>query len=622
MAVQVNKVMTFGDTVDLITKVHKASANPVAVAPHYDGTKGEYDNLGEWFSLRRDGKVYGVDIPEYTYSNDPKGIKTRDNVGLVCQPATNTTAGRDDYSKLNAFEYFTVNGTVDDGGKFHCTAMKGDGRFRADGSNGDVWVMACPGYYSITRSNGYKRLLYSDTKYEGMRPLPGQKYADGTERPLLVFSPYLAWCDSNNVPHSYSGKVHTFQFGSHDTGISYSKKKGAGYTGRTVADNFYIQLMLMLKYATQDLQSLGGCTDYANQYKVLEAETGVNRVLLPKAAADYFLVGSTLNCGPNSDRGATAGQSTFAYRTVTKIETMSDRCAVYVDGAPFTTAVDDYVSAMPWKTGTCDNLLGTDGYPIAGKPKQRQPYRIQGIEVLCGAYEPLCDVIVNQVKTSADEGHCELYKCFDSRKYSSALDANHVKLDLELPARDSKTNDQWMYNEDWQESAKCPGFLVPTGSKGTSTTGTCDAIYSNPISSPACESCGASAFSGMGLCAVPSTAFRTTGSATAGGTMAVGYLAWGSPWPSHGAGVKRKRGGSAPSSPLPGPLGVLGGSRSVLGLLQCFGNLRNGSMYGAFYGNSNNRLGNYRWNYGGRKSGQTRNTLVESTRFERACPVN
>lgn len=45
-------------------------------------------------------------------------------------------------------------------------------------------------------------------------------------------------------------------------------------------------------------------------------------------------------------------------------------------------------------------------------------------------------------------------------------------------------------------------------------------------------------------------------------------------------------------------------------------------MYGAFYGNSNNRLGSYWWPYGGRKSGQARNTLVESTRFERACPVN
>lgn len=45
-------------------------------------------------------------------------------------------------------------------------------------------------------------------------------------------------------------------------------------------------------------------------------------------------------------------------------------------------------------------------------------------------------------------------------------------------------------------------------------------------------------------------------------------------------------------------------------------------MCGAFYGYSNYRLGYYRWNCGGRKSGQTRNTLVESTRFERACPVN
>lgn len=45
-------------------------------------------------------------------------------------------------------------------------------------------------------------------------------------------------------------------------------------------------------------------------------------------------------------------------------------------------------------------------------------------------------------------------------------------------------------------------------------------------------------------------------------------------------------------------------------------------MYGAFCGTSVNWLGYYGWNYGGRKSGQTRNTLVESTRFERACPVN
>lgn len=45
-------------------------------------------------------------------------------------------------------------------------------------------------------------------------------------------------------------------------------------------------------------------------------------------------------------------------------------------------------------------------------------------------------------------------------------------------------------------------------------------------------------------------------------------------------------------------------------------------MCGAFCGLSYYWLGSYGWHYGGRKSGQTRNTLVESTRFERACPVN
>ncbi|MFR3876787.1 MAG: hypothetical protein ACLTYW_00030 [Collinsella sp.] len=74
MAVQVNKVMTFGDTVDLITKVHKASANPWPSRRH-DGTKGEYDNLGEWFSLRRDGKVYGVDIPSTPTRTTPRASR-------------------------------------------------------------------------------------------------------------------------------------------------------------------------------------------------------------------------------------------------------------------------------------------------------------------------------------------------------------------------------------------------------------------------------------------------------------------------------------------------------------------------------------------------------------------
>ncbi len=486
MTVNKNKVMTLEDTTNLLARVARSMAHPFAVTPHYDGETGEYDNLEEWWSLNRDGKVYGIKIPTADYSNDPAGIKIRDNIGLVCEPSTLTVAGRDDYAKLNAFKVLWCNGTVDAEGVFHCTAIEGDTMFKRDGSNGDVWIMTCAGYYSITIENGYKVILYSDSPQTGFSPMPGTKYPDGTLRPFLVFSPYAAWLDSDNVPHAYSGKHRSYQFGSHNNGVSYAKNKGDGYAGLTIAELFYLELMVMVKYGTQNSQSLGGCSNYSTAYKLAAGETAASRVIVSKATADYFVVGSTLNCGTSSDRGQAASYGVFQNRIITKIEqiTGGENWAIYVDGDAFDTTTDDYIMAMPWVAGSCDNILGVDGYPVSGKPKDKQPYRIQGIEFMVGAYEVLTDIIVNQVKDSTEAGRCELYKCFDSRKYSSALDDNHVKLDVELPARTASTNAAWKYSTDWEESTKCPGFLVNKGVDGTSTTGLCDAVYSNPITSP------------------------------------------------------------------------------------------------------------------------------------------
>lgn len=485
MGIQKDKVMTFADTVDLIGRTHKAAANPSAIYPHYDGTSGEYDNLAEWWNLNRDGKVYGVDIPEYTYSNSPSGIKTHDNVGLVIEPSTQTVAGRDDYAKLNAFRVVYCNGTVDASGVFHCISIDGDGRFKRDGSNGDVWAMVCNGYYSITRENGYKRLRYSDSPQEGFKTMPGGQYADGTRRPFLVFACYAAWCDSNSIPHSISGKPRAMQFGSQSNNRVMAAKKGAGYSGRTIADSFYLQLMIMLKYATQNSQALGGCSDYSAAYTLSMAETGVNRVVVTKAQADYFVIGSIVNVGTSNDRGQAANYSVAENRRITKIEPVnSTLTALYIDGDAITTTSACYVTTMPWFSGSCDRILGTDGYPVSGKAPNKQPYRIQGIEFMVGVYEVLADVICNQIKDSESAGHIEIHKCFDCRNYAGSITSNYVKCDLELPARNAADNAQWTYAKDWQESAAVPGLLVPTTGGATSTTGTCDGVYSNPITSP------------------------------------------------------------------------------------------------------------------------------------------
>ena len=66
------KVMTLADTAKLIAKVHANAAKGVRF--EYDGTKGEYGNIAAYFAAHKDGKVYGVRFPKYTYSNTPTGV--------------------------------------------------------------------------------------------------------------------------------------------------------------------------------------------------------------------------------------------------------------------------------------------------------------------------------------------------------------------------------------------------------------------------------------------------------------------------------------------------------------------------------------------------------------------
>ena len=439
------KVMTLADTAQLIAKVHATAAKGVRF--EYDGTRGEYGNLASYFTAHKDGKVYGVKFPKYTYSNTPTGVKTRDNANLTIEISTNDKAGRDDYSALNAFRTWDVNATVDDDGVPHVTAIDGiDTRFKRDGSNGDVYVMTCPGYYKLESTSTHNEFLYSDTQYDGYAPLPGVLLPDGSKRPCLLFAKYAASLDSQQRPLSVSGKEIDREFGSQNRAIDYALKKGKGYAGRCAGDTFYVQLMLMLKYATKNSDVLGGCWQYTPQTAVTKAETGVKRVIIAASAANNFDVGST---------------------------------ALNLDGDAITTTTACFVNSMPWKTGATDKLLGTDGRPSTAFAANHQPIRLQGIELFNGIYESDADLIVNAVKESDDKGRLDIYRVFDITKASKTSTANYTKIG-EFPARTKAIDNSWRYAEDFTLSN---GVLIPTGIGATSATGLCDGVYANPLAS-------------------------------------------------------------------------------------------------------------------------------------------
>lgn len=108
---------------------------------------------------------------------------------------------------------------------------------------------------------------------------------------------------------------------------------------------------------------MAGCNSYSMQEMAAVAETGVTRVILPKAKANNYIVGSYVSVGDigsntNKDRYY-AYMHNLAYDIkILKIEPVDDtNSAIYLDTEPFNTTLTTCISTMPWRTGSTDSVL-------------------------------------------------------------------------------------------------------------------------------------------------------------------------------------------------------------------------------------------------------------------------
>lgn len=448
---------------------------------NYDGAKHVVSNVREYFDAHRDGRTYGVRFPLYSFSNSPDGVKVGDNAGLTVVPSTNYRAGRDDYAGLSAFRVFDANVTVADDGTPVVKAIKGlAGNYAKDGSNGDVFVITVPGFYRFEFDTNYCTIWYSDTQYDGYSPMPGALLPDGSLRPCMAYAKYPL-SNYGGKASSVSGQIPASMSEQGSVGVPTSK--GKGYSGKTSADTFYVQLMHMLKYAAKDVERyLGGDFSGSGQVNVSKAETNVTRALVKATDAASIDLGSYVSIGTGTDRGDNKTGEAAAYRKViSKTSVDSATTAINVSGAAFTTTTAMHVTQMPYLTGSTDGVLGNDGIPREDVSKTHQPIRLQGIELFAGLYEVEDDIILKNVKDSDTSGHTEVWKVLDTTKASgTAITADYVHVG-DYPAVNDRTDNQWQWQTDFTEKH---GFLLPTGVGATSTSGLTDALLINPISSP------------------------------------------------------------------------------------------------------------------------------------------
>lgn len=388
-------------------------------------------------NLRRTGKRYGVHFDAYSVSPASTGTRLYDAVGKVATPSTDSVRGINDFEGESVFYGLEVNGYVDTDGEFVVQYIKGiDNEFSRTDEDKDVYMLYLTQWIQMEVTATGENIILSDENHPGSFPEGAAIRPDGTVRPFVPIAKYMAWDDESGIPHSVSGKTVNHNQ-SHNNMITRFRKKGNQYCGTTAQDKAHLDNLFMVAFATRHTQSImTGCTSYYYQYKASVQEADVERIIIAKSQAANLVVGSIVSIGnattlsegsPNIERG-NSGMHAKANRVViTAIEDYDEsNSAVYVDngGTKFSTASTmingsvespTYISTMPWKTGACDNVLGSCGSPVSNT-NSKYPYILFGVEMFLGFWEIISNVILKITS------HVMVpYICYDCTKLATSV---------------------------------------------------------------------------------------------------------------------------------------------------------------------------------------------------------
>lgn len=477
------------NTAASVTKIETAGQTQIDLIKQNGG--GVENALSNYFALRRNGKVFTTKIYKWETSTSPVGVKMNANENMVAEPSVGRTEGRDDYAQYGLFHHFTCNFSVDENGFNHVDALEGQIGFAKYGKVqvGEVTMSAWFGIEDTTEAVLYH---YSDSQTE-LTPYPMKESVnpDGTISPFMIHAKYAAG-DIDGVPYSSKGlapangcqATQARNPVSYTGMITYMHKLGGHYCGTTSWDLFYRQLMMIIKYATTHSQSImAGCTSYSNQNQNLVEETGVMRVVLTKAQAAGYVIGSYVSIGDvgsntNKDRYFSYIHNKAYSVKVTKIEDVdASNAAVYVDAPEaFDTTLTTWITTMPWHSGATDEVAGSDGSPNSNT-NGKDPYKIQGIETCIGAYEVLGNVVMDIVTGADGNPARDVYVCEDASTLSSniaTVRANYKKAIAQV----AYTAASWKYITEETTDPNL-GIMIPTKVGGGSTTGFADGLYTD-----------------------------------------------------------------------------------------------------------------------------------------------
>ena len=449
----------------------------------------------EWYTVTRRAWHGWVVFPS---SGNSYATRYGDLVGVVVEPSTRETEARDDLKGNPLFATMDCNWTIDSTTKEPViTAIDGvTSGFVRDDPTVHVGVLQMSGYfYQSFDQNGDETNGYSSTHLEGygMVPVKESIRPDGTVRPWVVHGKYMSGQrieNSTEYMTCCSGQKVKAYNKSHNTLHTMAPRSGTGFSGGTVVDWTWLEIMHRIVYACMASDPINaGCLSYNYTAYAQVAETDVKRILCTPSAVTSIEVGSCVLVGAvssdnKSDRGVAACYSISGQlgAIVTGKENIEvggvTYTAVYVDtDSTFTTAANGngvagttLIMTFHWPTGALDNVKGHNG-SIAANTSGKYPALLQGIEYMVGAYEVFADIIVKWIVRDG-ASVAEFYVVNDATDQASDVTADYVKVGELVPGSGSNN---WYYISKmvYQNGV----FVYASVAGGSSSTFTRDQTY-------------------------------------------------------------------------------------------------------------------------------------------------
>ena len=407
---------------------------------------------------------YGV---RFSGSGNSGSTVTRlyDAVGLTAAVGTDTATAANDFDGIAPWSTRRrCCGYWDDVGQFVINAYEGEPGYTTDGSNGEVWVESSLWYYQHTVSeDGVEEIIISTYQYPGFSPAPIFLSQGGQAQPYLkAYTAAYPMATVDGKPTSRSGVFPgTYSL---NTAMTAARMEGENYCTTTAGEWYSDWLLMVVEFATRNPQAIMvGATQlpWTTAHTALEAETGVNRIIISAANASDYVVGQTIGIG--TDLG---GNQVCSNRRVTSIEAVEDGTALNFDGDPVDIAVGNMVYSLAWITGTCDGVQSSSGsYTSNTSGTYQCIYR--GKEKPYGdCFEWCCDVLFQRhgAGTADDPYTYTTHYLPDPTKYSGGtITEDYVQLGYGISAQDG-------YSTALGLDERFPWVRIPSAIGGSTTT--------------------------------------------------------------------------------------------------------------------------------------------------------